>query len=142
MRETELIEKTSYLLVGRYRHLFRDMFKYGFVSAFALAVDAGLLYFLVEYGSINYLSAASFGFCLGLVVNYCLAKRFVFKQSRLTSAHEFMWYASIGIVGLALNDLIIYILVLAQLWYLYAKAVSVAIVFFFNFFARRHLFAD
>jgi len=142
MPESEVAHKISYTAFNKYLVIFGDMFKYGFVSSFALLVDAGLLILLVENYGIHYLTAASAAFYCGLVANYILAKIFVFKTSRLSYAHECFWYAVIGLIGLALNDLIIYILVWLQLWYLHAKAVSVAIVFFFNFFGRRRLFAD
>ena len=122
--------------------MIRDMCKYGFVSVFALAVDVGLLYVLVEYAGMHYIYGATIAFCGGLAVNYSLAKIFVFRNSKLSPAQEFIFYASIGVIGLVLNDLIIYILVWLKLWYMYAKAVSVAVVFFFNFFGRRSLFTD
>lgn len=126
--------------VNKYFALLRDMFKYGFVSSAALAVDVGFLYILVEYMHSHYLYAASIAFTCGLAMNYTLGKRFVFKKSKLPPVKEFIWYAMIGVIGLLLNDFILYVLVLLNLWYLYAKAVSVAVVFFFNFFARRGLF--
>ncbi|NLB53912.1 MAG: GtrA family protein [Syntrophomonadaceae bacterium] len=129
-------------LFNKYINLFKDIFKYGLVSTVALAVDVGLLYFLVEYVHMHYLIAATVAFCCGLAVNYVLGKKYVFKNSKMPPLQEFIWYASIGVIGLILNDLIIYILVWLQLWYMYAKAISVAIVFFFNFFGRRRLFAD
>jgi len=122
--------------------LLNDICKYGFVSIFALAVDVGLLYLLVEYFEMSHIGAATVSFTAGLVVNYSLARIFVFKKSKLPLRQEFLLYAFIGVIGLGLNDLIIYLLVWLQVWYMYAKAVSVAIVFFFNFFGRRRLFAE
>lgn len=136
------MEKFNDILSKRHFILLRDILKYGFVSVFALVVDVSLLYLLVEYIHMYYIFAATVAFCFGLITNYTLGKMFVFRNSKLAPLHEFIWYASIGIIGLILNDLIIYLLVWMQVWYLYAKAVSVAVVFFFNFFGRRRLFAD
>lgn len=122
--------------------LFKDICRYGFVSIFALAADVGLLYLLVEHVRMSHIAAATISFTAGLAVNYLLARIFVFKKSRLPVRQEFTLYALIGVIGLGLNDLIIYLLVGLQVWYMYAKVVSVAIVFFFNFFGRRRLFAD
>jgi putative flippase GtrA len=142
MNESKVIEENTSFTMEKYLTLFRDLCKYGFVSVFALAVDVGLLYLLVEYARIHYIAAATIAFICGLAVNYCLARIFVFKNSKLPPLQEFIWYATIGVIGLVLNDLIIYLLVWMQLWYLYAKAISVAVVFFFNFFGRRRLFTD
>lgn len=125
-----------------YLNLFKELFKYGFVSIFALVVDVALLYLLVEYASIHHITAATVSFTAGLIINYSLARLFVFKNSKLPLRQEFILYALIGVIGLGLNDLIIFLLVSLKVWYMYAKAVSVAIVFFFNFFGRRRLFAD
>ena len=138
MNEYKKIDKYAY----KYSTLIKDIFKYGLVSSIALAVDVGLLYILVEHFYMHYLAAATIAFCCGLVVNYALGKNFVFKNSKMPPLQEFIWFATIGVIGLVLNDLIIYLLVWMQLWYMYAKAISVAIVFFFNFFGRRRLFAD
>lgn len=142
MSESKIIEKYDYMVTNKYLRLIKDIFKYGLVSVFALVTDAGLLYILVEYFQVHYIYAATLAFGCGLAVNYSLAKLFVFKKSKFTSTQEFIWYATIGLIGLGLNDLIIYLLVWLHVWYLYAKAVSVAVVFFFNFFGRRRLFAD
>lgn len=133
------IKKTSYLQ-PKYILLLRDIFKYGMVSSAALAVDVGLLYFFVEYVQIHYLHAASFSFICGLAVNYALGTKFVFKQSKYKPLKQFIYYSLIGVIGLGLNDAILYVLVWMNVWYMFAKAVSVALVFFFNFFARRSLF--
>jgi len=142
VNETKISNEINYVIKDEYSTLIRDMFKYGFVSVFALVVDIGVLYMSVEYMRIHYMFAATIAFCFGLIVNYVYGKVFVFKNSKLPSLQEFIWYAAIGVIGLGLTDLIIYLLVLMQIWYLYAKAVSVAVVFFFNFFGRRRLFTE
>ncbi len=118
----------------------KDICKYGAVSFLALAADVGLLWIMVEYAKLYYLYATSLAFICGLIVNYSLVKLFVFKKSKMHPLKEFIWYSLIGLIGLGLNDLIMYVLVLLNLWYMYAKAISVALVFFFHFFARRSLF--
>ncbi|MDH7479303.1 MAG: GtrA family protein [Syntrophomonadaceae bacterium] len=118
-----------------------QLVKYGTVSLLALLVDAGLLHFLTEALKVNYLLSASIGFSCGLVVNYTLSIRTVFDKSRYSWPGEFVLYTVIGILGLLLNDLIIFVSVELGAWYMTAKLVSTAIVFFFNFFCRRSLFA-
>ncbi|KUG02860.1 hypothetical protein ASZ90_019753 [hydrocarbon metagenome] len=135
----KIVEEAPYI-PHKYMVLFRDIFKYGLVSSVALVVDVGLLYILVEFWQVHYLQAATMAFICGLLVNYTLGRILVFKKSRLQPMKEFIWYSLIGLVGLGLNDLIIYVLVLLSVWYMYAKAISVAVVFFFHFFARRSLF--
>lgn len=140
--DLEVMETNSLRMADQWLKLIKEMFLYAFVSVFALVVDVGLLFILVEYAGLHHILAATISFTGGLMVNYGLARLYVFKKSRLPFRQEFMLYAVIGVIGLVLNDVIIYIMVWLQVWYMYAKAVSVAIVFFFNFFGRRRLFAD
>lgn len=137
----EAMQQYTLRLFDKYLSVLIEMVKYGLVSVSALAVDVGLLYAFVEYSGYHHLYAATVSFLCGLAVNYTLARIYVFKQRRLPLVQEFLCYASIGVIGLLLNDLIILLLVWLGAWYLYAKAVSVAVVFFFNFFGRRRLFA-
>lgn len=142
MNDMRAARKYGVIISFDYIDMLKDMFKYGCVSVFALVVDVGLLYILVEYVGLHHVLAATVSFTGGLVVNYCLARLYVFKKSRLPFRQEFVLYAVIGVIGLGLNDIIIYLLVGIQVWYMYAKAVSVAVVFFFNFFGRRRLFVQ
>jgi putative flippase GtrA len=122
--------------------LFVDIFKYGLASIVAMAADVGILYVLVEYFQFHYMYASTAAFCFGLVFHYFLVKMFVFTNSKMEPKKEFILYSIIGLIGLGLNNLIIYVLVFLNLWYLYAKLISVVLVFFFNFFSRRKLFND
>lgn len=118
----------------------RDLFKYGFVAIFALAADAGTLFTLHALG-LNYLVAATIAFLLGTVVNFFLSNGYVFKDPVIKNrGANFTAYTLIGAVSLVFNNVII--------WFCFshlglalvaAKGTAVAIVFFWNFLARRQL---
>jgi len=137
----QLIEKWD-MITDKHLILFKDIIRYGLVSVLAMVVDVGMLYIFVEHIRMNYMYATTIAFCFGLVFHYILVKIFVFRISRITPFKEFFWYVGIGLIGLILNNLIIYILVWMHLWYIYAKFVSVFVVFFFNFYERRRLFRN
>jgi len=123
-------------------NLMRQLYRYALVSSVALAVDVGLLYLLTEKVGLNYLVSASLAFLCGLTVNYLLSLGFVFSASRLNRRREFLLFSLIGLLGLVLNDLIIYLLVMVQVWYMTAKLAAAVAVFFFNFFLRRLLYQN
>ena len=53
---------------------------------------------------------------------------------------EFLVFAVIGVIGLALNEAIMYVGTdLMSLHYMVSKLISTGIVFFWNFFARKVL---
>jgi putative flippase GtrA len=115
--------------------------RYFLASALALGVDFGLYVALIRLADVQYLLAAPIAFGLGLATIYALSIRWVFGQRRLADTRiEFAIFASIGIAGMALNQLVIYVGVeLLSLAYEPAKLASAAVVFCFNFAARKLL---
>lgn len=115
--------------------------KYAVVGGAAFVVDFLALYTLTEFGHIHYLASASVGFMLGLVFNYVLCLLWIFDQRSLDSrVREFMIFGVIGLLGLGLNNLIVFALTeYASLHYLFSKIVAAAVVLVFNFGLRRQI---
>ena len=126
-------------------NLLSQFFRYSLVGAVAFLVDYSVLYVLTEYLNIYYLLSATLSFIAGLIVNYLLSLKWVFHNSKLRSKTvEFGVYGLIGIVGLVLNNLIIYCLTEYLLvYYMISKLIAVGIVMVWNFAGRRFiLFKD
>lgn len=121
--------------------LIMQLFRYGIVGGISFVVDWGTLMVLTEACGVHYMVSAAIAFVLGLVCNYLLSTRWVFGQSRIGNRWaEFAAFAVIGVIGLLLNELIIYLCTDIAGWhYLAGKVVSTVIVFFWNFLARRFL---
>jgi putative flippase GtrA len=115
--------------------------RYFAASAAALAVDFACYASLVRLAAVHYLIAAPAGFALGLATIYLLSVRWVFDARRLADRRiEFAVFASIGLAGMALNQLVVYAGVeAAGLSYESAKMVSAGVVFCFNFALRKLL---
>lgn len=116
-----------------------QLFRYFFVGGFAFVVDYGSLFILTEYCGVNYLTSAAIAFILGLLVNYLISILWVFGKRTVTNRWvEFLIFAVIGLIGLVLNEAIIYFgSEILGLHYMFSKLCSTAIVFFWNFFARK-----
>lgn len=88
----------------------REFVRYFLVSLLALVVDTALLLYLARVMHWNDIVAATVGFLVGSAVHYLLAVRLVFTHRRL--AHhvpiESVLYVVIGLVGLIVNDAVIY----------------------------------
>ena len=121
-------------------HWFLQLFRYGFVGGTAFVVDYGSLFILTHFVGVPYLWSAAVAFILGLVTNYLLSITWVFRRNQTMKPwQEFLFFAVIGVVGLGFNELIMYVGTdLLRLHYMISKLVSTAIVFFWNFFARRY----
>ena len=121
---------------------FLQFFRYVFVGGIATIADWGVLYLLTECAHMNHLVAAVFSFIAGLAVNFILSKLRVFKanEARTNAWMEFVGYAIIGVVGLGITELIMYLLTNRMgLHYMASKAVATVIVLIWNYVARKKI---
>jgi putative flippase GtrA len=121
------------------RALTAEGLRYLLASAAALGVDFSLYIALIRIGGVHYLAAAPLAFSAGLALVYALSVRWVFRHRAVADRRmEFAVFAAIGLGGMALNELLLYLAVeVFALSYAGAKLVSAAIVFCFNFAARK-----
>ena len=147
-----LVLKIKELFAGETDNTFIQFFRYLFVGGFAFVVDYGTLMLLVEVFGFNTKLAAVVAFILGLAVNYILSTLWIFKNSKIENRlAEFAAFALIGVIGLGINELIIWLFddVIAphqpigfipqDKYYMIGKLVSTVIVFIWNFAARKFI---
>jgi putative flippase GtrA len=116
-----------------------EFFRYFLVGGFAFVCDTSTLFSLTHFLKVNYLVSAPVGFLVGTAVNYVLSTTWVFQRRTLknTSA-ELALFTLIGVVGLGLNELILWVFQSELgIYYLFAKLVSGVTVFMWNFGARK-----
>jgi putative flippase GtrA len=118
-----------------------QFFKYVFVGGIAYCVDFGSLFFLTEVVKIHYLVSAAIAFILGLLTNYALSIFWVFSKRTLANKRtEFLIFSMIGLVGLGLNEVIIWLFTESMHFhYLISKIFSTVVVFLWNFTARKKI---
>lgn len=118
-----------------------QLFKYFFVGGIAYTVDFGSLYILTDIVKVHYLISAAIAFTLGLVTNYSLSIVWVFSKRTVADKRlEFIIFSIIGLVGLGLNEVIIWFFTeWIHFHYLISKVFSTVVVFFWNFFARKKI---
>ncbi len=116
-----------------------QFFRYIFVGGVAFLVDFASLYVFTDYIGVFYLISAAIAFILGLITNYILSINWVFNRRSLDNKTiEFSVFAFIGIVGLGLNELLIWFFTAEiGLFYLLSKILAAIIILFWNFFARK-----
>ena len=127
------VEKTDKTII--------QLFRYTFVGGISFVGDFGSLYIFTEIVGFHYLLSAAIAFAIGLTINYILSILWVFKTKTINNRSiEFLIFAVIGIVGLGLNELIIwYSTEKIKIFYLHSKLISTAIVYFWNFLARKYI---
>ena len=116
-----------------------QFFRYIFVGGAAFIVDFVSLFIFTDVFGVYYLISAAIAFTLGLIANYALSINWVFNKRTLDNKlSEFTIFAVIGVVGIFLNVVIIYLFTeYVGLFYLVSKIIAAALILFWNFFARK-----
>ncbi len=119
----------------------REFIRYFAASLVALVVDFGILTYLTGVLNIDYLISGAIAFFLGLAIVYTLSVLWVFdRRSVRTPFVEFIIFAAIGIAGLFLNEVVLWLFTgVFGMFYLISKCLSVVLVFMWNYIARKFL---
>jgi putative flippase GtrA len=114
-----------------------QFFRYIFVGGVATIIDMGSLYVFTSMAGIHYLISAAIAFVFGVMANYLMSIVWVFKTTG-NFKREITLFVIIGLGGLILNEIIIWLLVeKVSLYYMIAKAIAVVIVLVWNFGMRK-----
>lgn len=122
------------------RTLYSQFCRYVVVGGVSFAFDFSVLSVCVEKMGLPVLTAASAGFIVGALVNYFLCLKFVFFRRSLENfkSMELVIFLCIGLVGLLVNNLVIYSCnSVFKMDYQISKFVAAAIVLLFNFTSRK-----
>lgn len=124
------------------RILRSDLFRYFAASLLALAVDMASLSGCLRILHLSLAWSASIGFVAGAVVAYLLSIRWVFRERAFAKAPavEFLTFVAIGLVGLGLTQLVLWLGV-TELGLMpeLVKLCAAGVTFTFNYIARKSL---
>ncbi|MDR2197695.1 MAG: GtrA family protein [Coriobacteriales bacterium] len=119
--------------------LLSQILKFGMVGGLAFLIDFGLLVLLTELVGLNYLVSATISFIVSVIFNYLASMRFVFAHKEgLTRQREFAIFVVLSVIGLILNDLIMWVGTdLGGIDYRLTKIVAAALVMVWNFGTKK-----
>ena len=113
---------------------------YVFFAGIASVVDVSILFVLTEYAGFHYLISSALSYLAGMITNYSLNKFLTFKNYDKRIARQFSLFVMVALVGLALNQLFLYIMVEHfGMWYILAKLISICLVGFWSFFGHKKI---
>ena len=124
--------------------LLGQLWRYCITGGIAFVVDFGL-FALFLYGlDFHYLIANLFGLVGGLVVNYLISVGWVFtaceRNFEKKKGFEFFLFALIGVLGVGLNQLLMWLMVgLLEWWPMLSKMIAAVLVLMWNFGGRKLL---
>jgi putative flippase GtrA len=116
------------------------IFRYAAVGGAAALIDFLIFAVFAKILGFNYLLVGAAGFIIATTVNYFLSIRFVFISGvRFTFHKEISLVFLISLVGLGLNQLVLYLGIGILAWeMLFVKVCATGSVFFWNFGARSY----
>lgn len=108
--------------------------KFCIVGGSGVIIDFSVTYLLKEILRINKYIANSVGFILAASSNYLLNRIWTFESSDPAIAQQYMLFLGISVVGLSINNLIIYLLSdRAHLNFYLSKLIAISVVTIWNF---------
>jgi putative flippase GtrA len=115
-----------------------ELLRYGIVGCTGLFIDFGVTWTAKEKWKWNKYIASSLGFSLAVFSNYLLNKWWTFQNDSKNYMTQFLLYLAFALVGLLINNSIIYILSKkTKINFYITKAVAVAVVFIWNFLLNK-----
>ena len=132
---------------------FQQLLRFGLAGAVATVIDYAALLSLFEFAHASHIVSVAAGYGLGLIVCYILSIHWIFPYRSMSNRQlEFTIFVVIGIIGLALTEIVVHYTLMAldahpsisahydKVTLLSgAKFVAIVLVFFFNFIARKAL---
>jgi putative flippase GtrA len=114
--------------------------RYFCVGGVAACVDVAIFALLINLAGLHYLAAGAAGFLVATWVNYVLSVRHVFAAgARFSRSREVIAVYAVSAIGLIWNQVALYVGVeIVALNVYLAKVSAIALVFFWNYFSRKH----
>ena len=121
------------------KKIFSQFLKSILSGAVSSLFDIFFLWFLTSVLGVYYLISSALSFILSTFLNYLLNISFVFDERRISSRKiEISGFFLISILALFLTQILMFIFVEKfKIFYLFAKIITIFLVFFFNFSLRR-----
>ena len=120
-------------------HLLVQIFRFGIVGVVATLIDFIFLYFFKELCQIHVVIANTLSFIISVIYNYWASLTFVFDVNPEKSKKKnFLMFMICSVIGLCLNDFIVWVVTdKLGIYYLISKVIATIVVMVFNFVTRK-----
>ncbi len=122
------------------KNLFSQLIKFGLVGGIAFLIDYGIMVFLTEVFKIPSLISAAISFTVSVIFNYISSVKWVFDvdKEKNSKTKELVVFILLSIVGLGINELIMWIMDKEfGIYYMISKIVATIVVMCYNFITRK-----
>lgn len=120
---------------------YHQFLKYCIGGGIGFIIYFGTLYGLTEFANLWYLASATVAFFTSAAANYFFQRYITFKDNKTDKVwQQFLVFSAVAIVGLLINNSILYIAVeFLNIWYVIAAFMAAAIVLIWNFIANKRI---
>ena len=122
------------------KKLFNQLIKFGLVGGIAFIIDYGIMVFLTEVFKIPSLISAAVSFTVSVIFNYIASVKWVFDvdKEKNGKAKELIVFIILSVIGLGINELIMWIMDKQfGIYYMISKIVATIVVMCYNFITRK-----
>ena len=114
--------------------LIERFLKFCLVGGSGVVVDFGVTYLAKEFLKLNKYVANSLGFICAATSNYILNRTWTFSSNDPNIMMQYLRFIGFALIGLAINNLVIYLLHDKVKWNFYmVKLIATGVVTFWNF---------
>lgn len=117
--------------------LINQILRFGVVGGIAFVIDYSILYILTEFIGIASLISAAIAFSISVIFNYIASIKWVFDVNKKQTKKDVIIFLGLSIIGLGINELIIYVGNNIGIYYMISKLFSTFIVMVYNFITRK-----
>ena len=119
--------------------LVNKIIKFSIVGGIATIIDFACLYIFKEFLNFNIIFANTLSFIISVTYNYIASITWVFDVNKNKNKNvQLILFIVFSVVGLIINNVILYILTdKLNIYYLISKVIATIIVMIFNFVTRK-----
>lgn len=115
------------------RNRFISFMKFGITGLSGMVLDFSVTWLFKDVLFINKFLANGIGFTAAVISNYLINRAWTFR-SKAKMTRQFAGFATVSVIGLLLNTLIVYVFnQLLSLNFYFSKVIAVGLVFIWNF---------
>lgn len=124
---------------SKMRKLLEQLVKFGIVGVLATLLEWVIFYICTNQLNIHYSISTIIGFSISTIFNYWASVKWVFDVNKDKSEKlNFVLFVVLSIVGLGLNELILWICIEKfAIYNMIGKVIATGIVMVFNFITRK-----